>query len=584
MRDSHTYRTVSYRSVANVVRRRPLGNDLPPTILAKDRQFAGGRNPRPGTSPGRIVRRGWGTFDDVNARRVIVVGGGVCGLVAAHSLQKSGCQVTLVEASDGLGGQVRSARLDGQAVDLGAEAAPLRAPGVQKLITELGLDESMIHPTQGTSLLSSRHGVVPLPDGVTPVGPTKLFPTIASRVLSPADLLRAGLEPVLARPQPAGVTVGEFIGARFGKGVATAIVDPLVGAIHAADINAFALESVSPGLVRTATSGDSILQETVRRELGLGENGSRPGRHAKHPTTAPRTPTMGSWRQGMGELTTALSADVTVLTGTRAVALTRGEAPQDATAQSVTTRGTTARGATRSGMDTDDVTRTEDRTASANGREQQGTSGRWLLDVADESGRRALAADSVVLATPTAVSAELLRSVAPDTASTLSRERAVTVAAVVLRIDRPAHPLADSVDWFVGSAWSPLIRQVVNLTNKWPDRHPADTHLLRLNVGRDRGINIDQWSDEELGAASVEELGRIGLRVNPHNHLVHRFTAAMPQPGPLHHERIDAVRTGLSRLPGLFAAGAGVNGAGVPNAIIAGHQVATNVLEEKLHD
>lgn len=503
----------------------------------------------------------------MNARRVVVVGGGVCGLVAAHSLQKSGCQVTLVEASDGLGGQVRSAQLDGQAVDLGAEAAPLRAPGVQKLITELGLDESMIHPTQGTSLLSSRHGVVPLPDGVTPVGPTKLLPTIASHVLSPADLLRAGLEPVLARPQPAGVTVGDFIGARFGQGVATAIVDPLVGAIHAADINAFALESVSPGLVRTATSGDSILQETVRRELGLGENGSRLGRHAKHPTTAPRTPTMGSWRQGMGELTTALSANVTVLTGTRAVALTRGETPQDAT---------------RSGMDTDDVTCTEDRTASANGREQQGTSGRWLLEVADESGRRTLTADSVVLATPTAVSAELLRSVAPDTASTLSRERAVTVAAVVLRIDRPTHPLAEAVDWFVGSAWSPLIRQVVNLTNKWPDRHPADTHLLRLNVGRDRGINIDQWSDEELGAASVEELGRIGLRVNPHNHLVHRFTAAMPQPGPLHHERIDAVRTGLSRLPGLFAAGAGVNGAGVPNAIIAGNKVATDVLEEKL--
>ena len=202
--------------------------------------------------------------------------------------------------------------------------------------------------------------------------------------------------------------------------------------------------------------------------------------------------------------------------------------------------------------------------------------------MADESGRRTLAADSVVLATPTAMSAELLRSVAPDTASTLSKERAVTVAAVVLRIDRPTHPLAEAVDWFVGSAWSPLIRQVVNLTNKWPDRHPADTHLLRLNVGRDRGINIDQWSDEELGAASVEELGRIGLRVNPHNHLVHRFTAAMPQPGPLHHERIDAVRTGLSRLPGLFAAGAGVNGAGVPNAIIAGNKVATDVLEEKL--
>ncbi|MCR2826742.1 FAD-dependent oxidoreductase, partial [Microbacterium sp. zg.Y909] len=50
--------------------------------------------------------------------RIVVVGGGVAGLVAALECAKVGMQVTVLEASDRLGGVVRSADVDGVTVDV----------------------------------------------------------------------------------------------------------------------------------------------------------------------------------------------------------------------------------------------------------------------------------------------------------------------------------------------------------------------------------------------------------------------------------------------------------------------------------
>ncbi|MBD4446553.1 NAD(P)-binding protein, partial [Xanthomonas citri pv. citri] len=168
-----------------------------------------------------------------------VIGAGMTGLAAAHHLHSHGCRPVVLEAGQGVGGQVRSRRLGSDVVDMGPEAVPLRAPGVAALVAELGLTDSMRHPVPGRVLLSSRRGVVEMPSGVTPVGPTKFLPTIASRILSPAGLLRAGLEPFNARPHLDDVSVGQFIAERFGDEVSRAVVDPLLGGIHAADLNTF---------------------------------------------------------------------------------------------------------------------------------------------------------------------------------------------------------------------------------------------------------------------------------------------------------------------------------------------------------
>ena len=54
------------------------------------------------------------------ASRVVVVGAGMAGLAAASRLQAAGVEVVVVEARDRVGGRVRTGRLDGVPVDLGA--------------------------------------------------------------------------------------------------------------------------------------------------------------------------------------------------------------------------------------------------------------------------------------------------------------------------------------------------------------------------------------------------------------------------------------------------------------------------------
>ncbi|HIE60910.1 MAG TPA: FAD-dependent oxidoreductase [Microbacterium sp.] len=58
--------------------------------------------------------------EHARSEHVVVVGAGIAGLVAALECAKVGLQVTLVEASERLGGAIARAEVAGIAVDLGA--------------------------------------------------------------------------------------------------------------------------------------------------------------------------------------------------------------------------------------------------------------------------------------------------------------------------------------------------------------------------------------------------------------------------------------------------------------------------------
>ncbi|HEV2641625.1 MAG TPA: FAD-dependent oxidoreductase, partial [Candidatus Elarobacter sp.] len=55
--------------------------------------------------------------------RVVVIGGGVAGLACARALMASSddCDLTLLEATDRLGGKVMSERVDGFVLDAGSD-------------------------------------------------------------------------------------------------------------------------------------------------------------------------------------------------------------------------------------------------------------------------------------------------------------------------------------------------------------------------------------------------------------------------------------------------------------------------------
>ena len=73
-------------------------------------------------------------------RRVVVVGGGIAGLTAAHDLATAGEQVLLLEGSDRVGGKLRRVEVGGVLVDVGAEAMLNRRPEGVELARALGLE------------------------------------------------------------------------------------------------------------------------------------------------------------------------------------------------------------------------------------------------------------------------------------------------------------------------------------------------------------------------------------------------------------------------------------------------------------
>jgi phytoene dehydrogenase-like protein len=76
------------------------------------------------------------------ARRVVVVGAGLSGLVCARTLQRAGQEVHLYEASDGVGGRVRTDALDGFLLDRGFQVLFTAYPAIQR---EMNLDALQLH-------------------------------------------------------------------------------------------------------------------------------------------------------------------------------------------------------------------------------------------------------------------------------------------------------------------------------------------------------------------------------------------------------------------------------------------------------
>ncbi len=96
------------------------------------------------------------------AMRVLVVGGGLAGLTAAHELQNQGVEVTVFEARDRVGGRVWSHQFDnGTVVELGGEWIDSAQTTVRKLAEELGL--GMIETGQDF-ITRDLIGVDPIPE------------------------------------------------------------------------------------------------------------------------------------------------------------------------------------------------------------------------------------------------------------------------------------------------------------------------------------------------------------------------------------------------------------------------------------
>ncbi len=436
---------------------------------------------------------------------VVVVGGGIAGLTAAHDLATAGVGVTLVDAARAVGGKLRVCDVGGVAVDEGAEAFLRRRPEALELVEQLGLRDELVTPATTSASVWARGKLRPMPAKTVMGVPSD--PATLRGVLSNTEIVRATADRWLPGSAPDGdVSVGRWLRARLGPAVVERLVDPMLGGVYAGRADDLSLAATLPQLPRDDRSA------------------LRAARHAIDAAPPSGEPVFATLRAGLGALPDALDAAITRAGG-----------------RIVTGRA---------------VRRIE---RSADG---------WRVVHGATADEQALDADAVILATPASPTARLLSSVAPAAAQELGAIGSASIAIVTTAwraVD--ASGAAPGSGYLVPARYGRPVKAVTLSSAKW-SHLSGDVAIARCSIGRFGDVADLQRDDTDLVAAAVSELTTYaGFAGSPIDVRVTRWGGALPQYFVGHRERVARVRAALDSLPGLAVCGAAYDGVGVPACI-----------------
>src|SRR5699024_11394471 len=138
-------------------------------------------------------------------KNIVIAGGGITGLSAAYYLQKQIKEknlpftVQLLEASDRLGGKIKTKKKDDYIIEQGPDSFLARKEPAVKLAKELGLEDDLIRNGTGQSYILVRNKLHKMPSGAFMGIPTQAKPFLFSGILSMKGKLRAGADYVLPK-------------------------------------------------------------------------------------------------------------------------------------------------------------------------------------------------------------------------------------------------------------------------------------------------------------------------------------------------------------------------------------------------
>jgi oxygen-dependent protoporphyrinogen oxidase len=200
---------------------------------------------------------------------VAVAGGGLAGLTLARDVHRRGRSVVVLEAAPRAGGVVRSERVDGVLVEAGPDAMLAQKPAAVALCRELGLgDEIVSTETPRTAFVLAGGRLHPLPSDARLGLPLTREAIDQLTMLSPAGRARVARDFEAPAPPPADAadeSIGAFTTRRFGEEFTRRIAQPLLGGIHAGDVDRLSLRALFPSLAEADAAGGSILATLAAR-------------------------------------------------------------------------------------------------------------------------------------------------------------------------------------------------------------------------------------------------------------------------------------------------------------------------------
>ncbi|MGW1778180.1 protoporphyrinogen oxidase [Streptomyces sp. NPDC002143] len=450
---------------------------------------------------------------------VVVVGAGIAGLAAAHRLLGRGARVTVLEASDRVGGKLLPGEIAGVRVDFGAESMLARRPEAVALAREAGLADRLQPPATATASIWTRGALRPMPKGHVMGVPGSA--AALSGVLSDEGLARIERDADLPRTETGDdVAVGEYVAARLGREVVDRLIEPLLGGVYAGDAYRISMRSAVPQLFQAAQTHTSLTEAV--REI-----------QAKAAASRQTGPVFMGIEGGVGSLPLAV-------------------------AESVQARGG------------------EIHTRVAVTGLRREPAGGWRVS----AGERVLLADAVVVAVPAPAAAALLAAEAPEAAAELRTVEYASMALITLAYRRAETALPEGSGFLVPPVDGRTVKASTFASQKWgwiADQDP-DTVVLRTSVGRYGETEVLGREDADLVEVSRHDLrAATGLDATPVETRVTRWTDGLPQYPVGHHARVARIREHVAKLPGLAVCGAQYDGVGIPACIASAYAAVDRI-------
>jgi oxygen-dependent protoporphyrinogen oxidase len=458
--------------------------------------------------------------------RIAIIGGGISGLSAAFYLEReraAGAPLTytLFESSARLGGVMFSDRVGDCVVEGGPDSFLTEKPWAAQLCAEVGIAGDLIgsNDSERITYIVVKGRLVPMPDGLMFLVPTKLIPTALSPLFSWKTKFKM-LGELLHPPHAAheDETVAQMVERHFGAEVVDRLADPLLSGVYGGDAASLSVRAVLPRFVEMESKYGSLCRAMLASQKKLAEMRKAPGYKPK--------PLFSSLKGGMQQLIDAVVArlDATSLrTGTRVEKLSR----------------------TGAGWEL----------ATASGTEQF---------------------DAVIFATPARIAAGMLDGIDAKLSSDLGAVQYSSSITVTMGFEREQLSMCPpGFGFLVPRSEGTRMLATTFVHTKFPFRAPPDKALVRCFLGGAKDQQVLQLSDEELTAVVRRELRQIaGITAEPWFVKIYRWDRAMAQYTPGHLERIERIGSTLKGLRNLAIAGNFYKGIGVPDCVRTGKEAA----------
>jgi protoporphyrinogen/coproporphyrinogen III oxidase len=461
--------------------------------------------------------------------RIAIIGGGISGLAAAFALEEhrraGTLEYTLYESSPQLGGVLRTQRIHTCTVEAGPDSFLTEKPWAADLCRALGLGDQLIgsNDADRKTYILVRGQLIPLPDGLMFMVPTKILPTGLSPLFSWTTKLRM-LRELLHPPRAAQAdeSVASLVERHYGVEVVDRLADPLLSGIYGGEAASLSVRAVLPRFAE---------MERTPGSLGRAMLVAR-----KKSSNKPAPPLFTSLKNGMQQLVEAL-----------ALQLNRASLRTKTSVKSI----------------------------------QRQAAG-WIIEVdrQEKNGQNSEKFDAVILAVPAPAAAQLLSTCSPELSAELAAIAYTSSITVALSYDRNVRQsLPPGFGFLVPRSEGKRLLAATFVHNKFPYRAPADRALLRCFFAGSNAENIWQLSDDAIIAVVRNELQQIlGLRAAPLFAGVYKWKSAMAQYGVGHLERLDRIERLRQQLPGLALAGNAYRGIGIPDCIRSGQEAAKQIL------